>query len=652
MNPYHRLLGFPESVTAPDHYELLGVPRFTQDQNVIHQALVGRSTQLRQWQNSKWFLEAEQLHNEVIAAAEVLEDLVRKAEYDTSLGGQPDVVPPPEANPTRADPWATALSHLDTYQTTQKFQVLKRGEELAVVARGEPGRTEYQREALRRGIDRGYSLTLVENVEQTGNTVCPICWNEFPVRSISDVRVDREGNVESSFITIRRAQVHFVWDGVEVTNWDRETPGWVLSRAGMLAFIALVTLVPSLVLLLLGGGHTDMQFAGTTGIGICITASTIAFAKYYPKTVSPLSFAWATVVPDLVEEHLAEHSDFVAGLAVASIGKDGRNQREPLVRQALELIAPLVRQDEVPPEHLADLLRAYWGDALSENSSHGALVDIARECMRNTLYGNFPIATLDFASSDGSALENLKADDFVWLVWSLVERALSNQFTAADVQQLAQESSTVRIAFRLSRIPLETLPYLFAITSLEKSESVPRELATARQLLMAGKFKEFRDRPSLLGQTGKALGDPIHLTPYGIELRGKLFESPFEITITPHTTFVQTGWKHQRKDGEPDKRFADNEPTGYQKTYAWTFTCGDVNWRDSTDPSDLLERLATMVRFYFEVLQPTAKELGEQPISSRYLELVVDPSMPCPHCGEKLRPRAGQLAISYSDESA
>lgn len=84
-NLYHRLLGFPESVTGPDHYELLGVPKFTQDQKVIRRALIDRSTQLRQWQNSKWFREAERLENEVIAAGAVLEDPVRKVDYDREL---------------------------------------------------------------------------------------------------------------------------------------------------------------------------------------------------------------------------------------------------------------------------------------------------------------------------------------------------------------------------------------------------------------------------------------------------------------------------------------------------------------------------------------------------------------------------------------
>ena len=85
MNFYHKFLDLPESETSPDHYGLLGVPRFCDDAEQIHQALVTRSTQLRSWDNSKFFREANSLLDEVIEAAAILEDPIKKAVYDAEL---------------------------------------------------------------------------------------------------------------------------------------------------------------------------------------------------------------------------------------------------------------------------------------------------------------------------------------------------------------------------------------------------------------------------------------------------------------------------------------------------------------------------------------------------------------------------------------
>jgi hypothetical protein len=88
VNPYHQLLGLPEHVTAPDHYALLGVPRFTEDGNAIHAAAVARNTQIRIWQNSDQHRLADMLLDQIANAAITLEDPVTKAAYDALLREQ------------------------------------------------------------------------------------------------------------------------------------------------------------------------------------------------------------------------------------------------------------------------------------------------------------------------------------------------------------------------------------------------------------------------------------------------------------------------------------------------------------------------------------------------------------------------------------
>src|SRR5689334_18270610 len=88
MNVYRQLLGLPESETRPDHYTLLGVPRFTATQKQVHDASVELTSRLRRWDNSKHYREANRLQDEIIAAAAILEDPDRKAAYDRELRRQ------------------------------------------------------------------------------------------------------------------------------------------------------------------------------------------------------------------------------------------------------------------------------------------------------------------------------------------------------------------------------------------------------------------------------------------------------------------------------------------------------------------------------------------------------------------------------------
>lgn len=85
MNPYHTFLDLPESETQPDYYTLLGLPRFTSDTKLIHDAAIERNTRLRSWDNSRYYREANAVLDEIVHAAAVLEDPPRKKGYDDEL---------------------------------------------------------------------------------------------------------------------------------------------------------------------------------------------------------------------------------------------------------------------------------------------------------------------------------------------------------------------------------------------------------------------------------------------------------------------------------------------------------------------------------------------------------------------------------------
>ena len=108
MNPYHKFLDLPEAETRPDHYGLLGVPRFTDDVKQIHAAAVTRGQQLRDWDNSKFYLEANTVLDEVAHASLVLEDPIRKAAYDAELRQTLGIVSRPNPIPSTNEIVATS----------------------------------------------------------------------------------------------------------------------------------------------------------------------------------------------------------------------------------------------------------------------------------------------------------------------------------------------------------------------------------------------------------------------------------------------------------------------------------------------------------------------------------------------------------------
>ena len=84
-NFYHLMLELPEQVTSPDHYELLGLERFQDDEAAIRNAAIDANEKLLAWQNSNYHAECDRLMDAVVKAREVLLDDKQRAKYDRSL---------------------------------------------------------------------------------------------------------------------------------------------------------------------------------------------------------------------------------------------------------------------------------------------------------------------------------------------------------------------------------------------------------------------------------------------------------------------------------------------------------------------------------------------------------------------------------------
>src|SRR5436190_8182318 len=102
FDPYHIWLGIPPAEQPADHYRLLGVSRFESNLEVIANAADQRVRHIRNMQTGSRQAESQVLLNEIAAAAGVLQDPLRKRQYDESLRRNTAVVSvsaPPSRRP-------------------------------------------------------------------------------------------------------------------------------------------------------------------------------------------------------------------------------------------------------------------------------------------------------------------------------------------------------------------------------------------------------------------------------------------------------------------------------------------------------------------------------------------------------------------------
>jgi len=85
FDPYHRWLGIAPDQRPPDHYQLLGIPRFESDVEVIAGAADRQMAHVRSFQSGKHVGATQRLLNELAAARVCLLSPEQKAKYDTQL---------------------------------------------------------------------------------------------------------------------------------------------------------------------------------------------------------------------------------------------------------------------------------------------------------------------------------------------------------------------------------------------------------------------------------------------------------------------------------------------------------------------------------------------------------------------------------------
>lgn len=128
FNPYRDLLNIRTSDGKPDHYALLGLPRFESDSAKISEAADARMETLQEMSISQHMDATQQLLNEVAKARRVLLDDQRRATYDEGLRNPPQAsLSVKNPNPSTAPSTAPSRSsgRRDVQRSGSKRQATK-----------------------------------------------------------------------------------------------------------------------------------------------------------------------------------------------------------------------------------------------------------------------------------------------------------------------------------------------------------------------------------------------------------------------------------------------------------------------------------------------------------------------------------------------
>ncbi len=111
FDPYSEWLSILSTSRPPNHYELLGLPWFEDDQTAVNQAYESRTAEIRKFQAGQRGEEAQRLLDELADAYVCLSDVVKKEKYDESL-----LPPDLQGNPFEGERQADPASATETEQ--------------------------------------------------------------------------------------------------------------------------------------------------------------------------------------------------------------------------------------------------------------------------------------------------------------------------------------------------------------------------------------------------------------------------------------------------------------------------------------------------------------------------------------------------------
>jgi hypothetical protein len=429
---------------------------------------------------------------------------------------------------------------------------------------------------------------------------------------------------------------HRAGEGERVIYQGPEPDRWLSTRGAELILAG-----PSVLLALLAALLMPMTLGPPLlVVALLLLAAVAAKAAVHwgwqvPETAQDraVNYAWALLVPRLEADGFTDDDlDFLAGLALASVGRGRAISRADNVQRALNHIGKKVTVGAAPVTHLAALWRLVVEDRAQSPGGRGQgegggddPVLLVTAQVGVCFEGHLP---LSFA-------ENLL---FRWesRIWSperlarlrilLCERAFEEGFEVRDLLAVGVaapalgEALQIRDAEGLCRLRLLWSlrpsrpwdPLGFAVTAFDlarRPENDPGLLARYPDLLL---------KASLPEKTSEGFGDFGSLLLCG---RGVIFQDAL-IADLPRSISVKAPAN------------ADYE-----------LILGNQRFEFTHDPEEFVSRLERWLRYHFGELLPQAKHVLGWRSPGLPPTFRLQKTVPCPECRRELLPRIGDLAV-------
>ena len=130
----------------------------------------------------------------------------------------------------------------------------------------------------------------------------------------------------------------------------------------------------------------------------------------------------------------------------------------------------------------------------------------------------------------------------------------------------------------------------------------------------------------------------------GLYFRDMCLERQPNVNVNELTTFVQTGWTHQRVDGGPDMRYSHNPPIGYNRVTGYQLQVNGRAFSYAFDPRPIMRSIEIWSQFYFQKLRPRAIQIQQQRATIDFSR-IADDVVRC-NCGKSVTFRDGDFSVA------
>jgi hypothetical protein len=550
------------------------------------------------------------------------------------------------------DPWRLIEDWLEQFCQTQKPELLTRCRAFAQRIDPEDGIPRVERLFLAHRIeDEPARRELLAEAKSRQASLCPRCFalvfatEEKPVRPLEY----SQGQLTAPGFRVEVAE-HGFFSQLSVVAPGRdiyqgpEPDRWLSARGAELVLAG-----PSVLLALLAALVLPVTFGPPLFVvALLLLAAVVGriaarWGWQVPETSQDraVNYVWALLVPRLETDGFTDEDlDFLAGLALASVGRGRAISRGDNVQRALNYIGKKVAAGAAPVTHLAALWRLVVEDRAQAPPHPYPLSPLRGGRGQGEGGGEDPVLLvtaqvgvcfeghlpLSFAESLLAGWESLiwTPERLARLRILLSERAFEEGFEVRDLLAVGvaapalAEALQIRDAEGLCRLRLLWSlrpsrpwdPLGFAITVFDlahRPENDPGLLAQYPDLLL---------KVSLPEQTSDLFEDSAYLLLCG---RGVVFQDALI--------------------ADPPRAIEVKARTNYE------LILGDQRFEFARDPSELVSSLERWLRYHFSEFLPQAKHVLGWRSPGLPPTFRLQKTVPCPECRRELLPRIGDLAV-------